>query len=66
MRQRIDLAGLWQVALRQVVAERGAAPTEVARACPFVLDELLANDADPVRLTGKIGPSRQSNKRGNV
>jgi Domain of unknown function DUF29 len=55
MRQRIELAGLWQLALRQMAAERGRRPPGLPDDCPFALDELLARDADPARLAGKIG-----------
>ena len=44
MRQRIDLDALWRRALRQIAAERGSAPPSAA--CPFTLEELLAEDSD--------------------
>jgi hypothetical protein len=55
MRQRIDLAGLWTAAQRQLAAERGSRPARLPDACPFTLDELLAPDADPARLAARIG-----------
>lgn len=55
MRQRIDIAGLWHLALRQVAAERGVAPPDHADSCPFTVDELLAKDADAGHLAAKLG-----------
>jgi hypothetical protein len=55
MRRRIDLAGLWQVALHQIAAERGARPAELPSACPFVLDDLLAEAPDPAALAARSG-----------
>jgi hypothetical protein len=55
MRQRIDLDGLWQSALRQIAADRGRRPSGLPDACPFTLDDLLAKEADPAALAAKIG-----------
>jgi Domain of unknown function DUF29 len=54
MRQRISLDGLWQLALRQIAAERGAVRRDILAVCPFTLDELLAPDADPSALAGRV------------
>jgi hypothetical protein len=45
MRQRIDLGGLYRVALRQVQADDDAsgAPCPLPDRCPYVLDDLLAD-----------------------
>jgi len=55
MRQRIDLPGLWRLALRQIAAERGTRPAGLPDECPFMLDDLLAKEADPLRLTARLG-----------
>ena len=54
MRQRIDVADLWRLALRQTRAERGAL-AGLPETCPFTLGDLLASDADPTRLAAMIG-----------
>ena len=55
MRHRIDLDGLWHVALRQIAAELGTRSIGLPDACPFTLDDLLAPDADPMVLAAQIG-----------
>jgi hypothetical protein len=55
MRQRIDIDGLWRLALRQTGAERAARPAGVPDDCPFALDDLLAPDAEPAGLAARIG-----------
>jgi hypothetical protein len=55
VRQRIDLAGLWKVALRQAAAERGTPLADLPNECPFALDDLLVRDADPAGLAARIG-----------
>ncbi len=55
MRQRIDLAKQWRLATRQTAAERDIRPVGLPDECPFTLDDLLADDADPTALAAQIG-----------
>lgn len=54
MRQRIDVDALYRKALKQVrVGEPSA--REPPDACPYVLDDLLADDLDVAGLLAKLG-----------
>nr|WP_282571987.1 DUF29 domain-containing protein [Roseomonas acroporae] len=57
MRRRLDVPGLYadaaRLVRRQAVAE-GRAMAPIVDACPLTLDELLAADADPAVLAGRL------------
>lgn len=53
MRQRIGLDELWKDAVYEIQAETGAHPG-VPEACPFTLDDLIADRPDPRALQSLI------------
>lgn len=55
MRQRIDLDRLYRQAVRSVRAESEERARALPATCPFPLDDLLAEDADPAALVAKLG-----------
>jgi hypothetical protein len=58
MRQRIDLADLYADALYQVRAgaDDGVESRPLPEACPFALEDLLAERPDIARLLSSISP----------
>ena len=62
MRQRLDLDGLYDVALRAVrddgIDGRDAGP--LADACPFTLDDLVLGSADVDALLAELGSSLET------
>jgi hypothetical protein len=58
MGQRIDLAGLYGTAVRQAQAEaRGQPAPDLPMACPFALDDLLADRPDVATLVRRLQSS---------
>jgi hypothetical protein len=59
MRQNIDLVALYRRALRNVRAMRidGRPPADLPETCPYLIDDLLGDDADPDALIAKLRPS---------
>ena len=59
MRQKIDLAGSWRTAVRQTnreLAAYGEAQLPTDTACPFTLDELVAEDFDADAAVTRLAP----------
>lgn len=56
LRERLDLAGLFAAAVRQVrrTRQKGAAPSRLPPRCPLALDDLLAEDPDPTALAFRL------------
>ena len=57
MRQRLDVAGLYEDALHRASSksDRSGTPRPMPGLCPFTLDELLQRHADVRALTAKLG-----------
>ena len=53
MRQRIDIPGLYADGLKAVRAQAGV-PTNLPTSCPYVLDDLLADDLDLAGLVARL------------
>jgi hypothetical protein len=58
MRQKLDLAGLYRLALRDVrsITVDGVPATALPDSCPFELDDLLTDDVDVHSLLVKLRP----------
>ena len=59
MRQKIDLAGSWQAAVRitnRELNDYGEPPLATETRCPFTLDELLAEDFDVEAALARLRP----------
>lgn len=66
MRQRIDLDAVWRSAREQSLLSYGEAQNErlaaIPEACPFALDDLLAERLDSLALAGRLrAPGRPDN-----
>jgi hypothetical protein len=65
MRQRIDLAGLYRMAVRQALTEaKGQLASDLPQTCPFALDDLLTEPSDVMALVEKLGRSKEAGDAG--